>query len=35
VSENSSNHSKWPPTGGENAGGSRGPVRHLLGSDAR
>jgi len=35
VSKNSSNHSKWPPTGGENASGSRGFVRHLLGPDAR
>lgn len=33
--ENSSNLSEWSPTGGEDAGGSRGIVRHLLGPDAR
>jgi len=32
--ENSSNHFEWLPTGGENAGSSRGTVRHLLGPDA-
>lgn len=33
--ETNFNRSEWSPTGGEDASGGRGAVRHLLGPDAR